>query len=178
MTNTRVSLSHTKRSEEEDLITLINELVQCKAFDKQTGKKTLCLSINKMQTYTVSSINMPTFKTWMEKQISKFTKNNYLSEILGIPIGDSVFCRAVLDRKRSETGVLLKRLDDVGQVDPQVALHSSGFVVVTVSLSILLVPYPLRSLSLFCSYLIKMFKNVSLLAQECILPLLRGSRPS
>ena len=43
-------------------------------------------------------------------------------EILGIPIGDSVFCRAVLDRKRSEAGVLLKRLDDVGQVDPQVAL--------------------------------------------------------
>eukprot|EP00731_Ephydatia_muelleri_P011221 Em0006g115a len=29
---------------------------------------------------------------------------------------------AVLDRKRSEAGVLLKRLDDVGQVDPQVAL--------------------------------------------------------
>ena len=34
MTNiTRASLSHTKRSEEEDLITLINELVQCKAFN-------------------------------------------------------------------------------------------------------------------------------------------------
>eukprot|EP00731_Ephydatia_muelleri_P011027 Em0005g1613a len=43
-------------------------------------------------------------------------------EILGIPIGDSVFCRAVLDRKRSEAGVLLKRLEDVGEVDPQVAL--------------------------------------------------------
>ncbi|KAL5493146.1 hypothetical protein EMCRGX_G014281 [Ephydatia muelleri] len=41
------------------------------------------------------------------------------------------YVQAVLDRKRSETGVLLKRLDDVGQVDPQVALHSSGFVVVT-----------------------------------------------
>ena len=43
-------------------------------------------------------------------------------EILGIPISDSVFCRAVLDRKRSEAGVLLKRLEDVGQIDPQVAL--------------------------------------------------------
>ena len=42
-------------------------------------------------------------------------------KILGIPIGDSVFFRAVLDGKRSEAGVLLKRLDDVGQVDPQVA---------------------------------------------------------
>ena len=43
-------------------------------------------------------------------------------EILGIPIGDADFCRAVLDRKRSEAGFLLKRLEDVGQVDPQVAL--------------------------------------------------------
>ena len=32
------------------------------------------------------------------------------------------FCRAVLDRKMSEAGFLLKRLEDVGQVDPQVAL--------------------------------------------------------
>ena len=31
-------------------------------------------------------------------------------EILGIPIGDADFCRAVLDRKRSEAGFLLKRL--------------------------------------------------------------------
>eukprot|EP00731_Ephydatia_muelleri_P013062 Em0007g372a len=43
-------------------------------------------------------------------------------EILGIPIGDADFCSAVLNRKRSEAGVLLKRLDDVDQVDPQVAL--------------------------------------------------------
>ena len=43
-------------------------------------------------------------------------------EILGIPIGDADFCSAVLDRKRSEAGFLLKRLEDVGQVDPQVAL--------------------------------------------------------
>ena len=64
------------------------------------------------------------------------------------------------------------------KLTPKWLLYSSGFVVVTVSLSILLMPYPLLSLSLFCSYLIKMFKNVSLLAQVCILPLLRGSRPS
>ena len=43
-------------------------------------------------------------------------------EILGIPIGDADFCSAVLNRKRSEAGFLLKRLEDVGQVDPQVAL--------------------------------------------------------
>eukprot|EP00731_Ephydatia_muelleri_P000102 Em0001g102a len=46
---------------------------------------------------------------------------------------------------RSEAGVLLKRLDDVGQVDPQVVLVL---------------------LRLCGSYLIKMFKNVSLLAQS------------
>ena len=43
-------------------------------------------------------------------------------EIIGIPIGDADFCSAVLDRKRSEASFLLKRLEDVGQVDPQVAL--------------------------------------------------------
>ena len=41
---------------------------------------------------------------------------------LEIPIGDAEFCSAVLDRKRSEARFLLKRLEDVGQVDPQVAL--------------------------------------------------------
>ncbi|KAL5500721.1 hypothetical protein EMCRGX_G012317 [Ephydatia muelleri] len=42
---------------------------------------------------------------------------------LGPPLGLHVnIKKAVLDRKRSEAGVLLKRLDDVGQVDPQVAL--------------------------------------------------------
>ena len=77
MTNTRASLSHTKRSEEEDLITLINELVQCKAFTKQTGRKHYAFPSIKCN-HIVSSINMLTFESWMEKQISKFTKNNYL----------------------------------------------------------------------------------------------------
>ena len=36
-------------------------------------------------------------------------------EILGIPIGDADFCSAVLNRKRSEAGFLLKRLKDVGE---------------------------------------------------------------
>ena len=81
-------------------------------------------------------------------------------EILGIPIGDADFCSAVLDRKRSEAGFLLKRLEDVGQVDPP------GTPPATVSLSILLVWYLYLSLSLFCIYLIKTFKNVSHLVQE------------
>ena len=40
-------------------------------------------------------------------------------EMLGIPIGDADFCRAVLDKKRSEARFLLKRPEDVGQVDSQ-----------------------------------------------------------
>eukprot|EP00731_Ephydatia_muelleri_P029957 Em0021g480a len=47
-------------------------------------------------------------------------------EILGIPIGDADFCSAVLDRKRSEAGFLLKRLEDVGQVDPPGIIRSLG----------------------------------------------------
>ena len=96
-------------------------------------------------------------------------------EILGIPIGDADFCRAVLDRKRSEAGFLLKRL---GKSTPKWLLYSSSFVVVTVSLSILLVLYLLLSLYLFCRYLIKMCINVSHLVQVCILPMLHGNRPS
>ena len=99
-------------------------------------------------------------------------------DILGILIGDADICSAVLDRKRSEAGFLLKRLEHVEQVDPQMALYSSGFVVVTVSLSILLVPYLLLSLNLFCRYLIRMFRNVSHLVQVCIHPMLHGNWPS
>ena len=40
-------------------------------------------------------------------------------KILGIPIGDADFCSAVLDKKRSEARFLLKRPEDVGQVDPK-----------------------------------------------------------
>ena len=58
--------------------------------------------------------------THFPMEMKQSSKSNL--EILGIPIGDSVFCRAVLERKRSEAGVLLKRLDNAGQVDPQVAL--------------------------------------------------------
>ena len=43
--------------------------------------------------------------THFPMEMKQSSKHNL--EILGIPIGDSVFCRAVLDRKRSEAGVLL-----------------------------------------------------------------------
>ena len=53
-------------------------------------------------------------------EMKQSSKHNL--EILGIPIGDADFCSAVLERKRSEASFLLKRLEDVGQVDPRVAL--------------------------------------------------------
>ena len=43
-------------------------------------------------------------------------------EILGIPIGDKDFCSAFVSRKRLEASALLERLEEVGAVDPQVAL--------------------------------------------------------
>ena len=43
-------------------------------------------------------------------------------EILGIPIGDKDFCSAFVSRKRLEAKPLLERLEEVGAVDPQVAL--------------------------------------------------------
>ena len=43
-------------------------------------------------------------------------------EILGIPIGDKDFCSAFISRKRSEARPLLERLEEVGAVDPHVAL--------------------------------------------------------
>ena len=43
-------------------------------------------------------------------------------EILGIPIGDKDFCSAFISRKRSEARPLLEYLEEVGAVDPQIAL--------------------------------------------------------
>ena len=43
-------------------------------------------------------------------------------EILGAPIGDFVFCAKYASQKRAKAQGLLHRLEDVGSVDPQVAL--------------------------------------------------------
>ena len=43
-------------------------------------------------------------------------------EILGAPIGDLVFCAKYVAQKRSEACKLLKQLEAVGSIDPQVAL--------------------------------------------------------
>ncbi|KAL5496664.1 hypothetical protein EMCRGX_G012998 [Ephydatia muelleri] len=52
-------------------------------------------------------------------------------EILGIPIGDFVFCRAVLDRKRSEQVFYLRDWTMLVKSTPKWLWYSSGFVVVT-----------------------------------------------
>ena len=43
-------------------------------------------------------------------------------EILGAPIGDLVFCATFVAQKQSEASKLLKELEAVGSIDPQVAL--------------------------------------------------------
>ena len=73
-----------------------------------------CLNIKKCEVF--SSGCLAQFPVEMKQSSNP---NLY---ILGIPIGDADFCSAVLDRKKSEAGFLLKRLEDVGQGDPQVAL--------------------------------------------------------
>ena len=43
-------------------------------------------------------------------------------EILGAPIGDIIFCAKFFAHKRADASMLLEQLEDVGAVDPQVAL--------------------------------------------------------
>ena len=74
----------------------------------------LCVNIKKCEVF--SSGFLAQFPVEMKQS------SNPNLEILGIPIGDADFCSAVLVRMRSEAGFLLKRLEDVRQVDPQVAV--------------------------------------------------------
>ena len=43
-------------------------------------------------------------------------------EILGIPIGDQEFCSSFISKKHTKAKILLSQLEEVGIVDPQVAL--------------------------------------------------------
>ena len=43
-------------------------------------------------------------------------------DILGAPIGDLVFCAKFVAQKQSEASKLVKELEAVGSIDPQVAL--------------------------------------------------------
>ena len=72
-------------------------------------------------------VNMSKCEVFSRSDLSLFPSDMKQShnpniEILGIPIGDKDFCSAFISRKRSEARPLLERLEEVGAVDPQVAL--------------------------------------------------------
>ena len=48
--------------------------------------------------------------------------NNPCLEVLGIPIGDEEFCTTFISAKCVESRMLLDKLEEVGTIDPQVAL--------------------------------------------------------
>eukprot|EP00731_Ephydatia_muelleri_P010498 Em0005g1084a len=52
--------------------------------------------------------------------MKRFTSPHF--EILGAPIGDIIFCGKFVAQKRAEARHLLTQLEEVGSVDPQVAL--------------------------------------------------------
>ena len=100
-------------------------------------------------------------------------------EILGIPIGDKDFCSAFVSRKRLEARPLLERLEEVGAVDPQVALTllhmcGGGFF----RLAHLARATPPSLVMLLLSFLMKMFVDVFHHALQLIQLMLPGSKPS
>ena len=54
------------------------------------------------------------------EQIVKSNKACFV--ILGIPIGDAEFCASFISSKRVESKLLLDKLEEVGAIDPDVAL--------------------------------------------------------
>ena len=72
-------------------------------------------------------VNMSKCEVFSRSDLSLFPidmqqSHNPNIEILGIPIGVKDFCSAFISRKWSEARPLLERLEEVGTVDPQVAL--------------------------------------------------------
>ena len=72
-------------------------------------------------------VNVSKCELFSQSDLSSFPSDmkqsrNLNIEILGIPIGDKDFCSAFVSRKRLEARPLLERLEEVGAVDPQVAL--------------------------------------------------------
>ena len=58
-------------------------------------------------------------------------------EILGVPIGDPIFCAKSIAEKRAHASKILALLKEVGSVDSQVALLLRANAVVSVGWSIL-----------------------------------------
>ena len=72
-------------------------------------------------------VNIPKCEVFSQSSLDCFPSdikksNNSNIDILGSPIGDTEFCHQFITRKQSEAKSLLSRLEDVGLIDPQVAL--------------------------------------------------------
>ena len=72
-------------------------------------------------------INLPKCEVFSRHGLDMFPLNIKKSdkpnmEILGIPIGDLDFCSSFISKKHSKAKILLSQLEEVGVVDPQVAL--------------------------------------------------------
>ena len=76
----------------------------------------LGLHINNAKCELYSPCDLGLFSSEMKRSASPHF------EILGTPIGDVLFCGTFVAQKRAEALHLLKQLEEVGSVDPQVAL--------------------------------------------------------
>ena len=74
----------------------------------------LHINIDKCELYSPCDLRL------FPSDMKRFTSPHF--EILGAPIGDIIFCGKFVAQKRAEARHLLTQLEEVGSVDPQVAL--------------------------------------------------------
>ena len=74
----------------------------------------LHINIAKCELYSPCDLSL------FPSDMKRFTSPHF--EILGAPIGDIIFCGKFVAQKRAEARHLLTQLEEVGSVDPQVAL--------------------------------------------------------
>ena len=115
------------------------------------------------------NINIAKCELFSSRDLSSFSEETRRSnvphfEILGAPIGELVFCAKFVAQKQSDASKLLKELEAVGSIDPQVAvllLRQCGSFCRLVHLARntppLLVNEPLPCLMIVCS---NPFRNV------------------
>ena len=129
----------------------------------------LHVNIHKCEVFSHSSLDL--FPAAIKKS---HTPNLDISFPMGSPIGDAEFCHHYIAHKRLEAQSLLSRLDDVGLIDPQVALtllRMCGGFCRLVHLARTTPP------SLSSSCMIRMFADASPPALWLILQMLLGSSP-
>ena len=106
--------------------------------------------------------------------------NAFNFEILGAPIGDTIFCAKFIAENRAGASKFLALLKEVGSLDSQVAFNWYSFANVEVSVDLFILldaplpPLPLRA----CISLTLMFASVSLTACLLTYPTQHGNKPS